>query len=171
MDNLEQLIKIDWWQVILAIILFLVCLKFVWSLLDWLLFDKLGVETKKMKQQREDHRLLMQTVDDLKELHNTHKKDTEESIRHDEIIRNDLEKLTKIVIDSKIDDMRWEILDFTSALISGRKYNQESFNHVIKQYEKYEKILEENGMENGQVDASMEVVMDVYKEKLKNGFN
>ena len=27
-----------------------------------------------------------------------------------------------------------------------------------------------DNMENGQVTASMEVIMDVYKEKLKNGF-
>lgn len=97
MDNLEQLIKIDWWQVILAIILFLVCLKFVWSLIDWLLFDKLGIETKKMKQKRQDHELLSATVKDLSELHLKHEEDTKQSIRHDEMIREDLQKLTNIV--------------------------------------------------------------------------
>ena len=35
---------------------------------------------------------------------------------------------------------------------------------------KYQKILEDNGLENGQVTASMEVIMDVYKEKLRTGF-
>ena len=73
-------------------------------------------------------------------------------------------------VDKNIEDMRWEILNFCSALTSGRKYNKESFNHVIQVHEKYEKILEENNMENGQVTASMEVIMDVYNEKLKNGF-
>ena len=62
MNDLRQLAEIDWWQVILAIILFLVCLKFVWSLIDWLIFDKLGIETKKMKQKREEHTTLMNTV-------------------------------------------------------------------------------------------------------------
>ena len=47
MDNLEQLTQIDWWQVLIAIILVLVCLKFIWSLLDWLLVEKLGIETRK----------------------------------------------------------------------------------------------------------------------------
>lgn len=91
----------------------------------------------------------------------------------DEIMDNissSLNKLTVMFIDKEIDDMRWEILNFCSALTSGRQYNKESFDHVISVHEKYEKILQENEMENGQVTASMEVIMDIYKEKLKNGF-
>ena len=34
----------------------------------------------------------------------------------------------------------------------------------------YERVLEENGLENGQVELSMEVINESYKEKLKNGF-
>lgn len=81
-----------------------------------------------------------------------------------------IENLTSLFISKEIDDMRWEILNFCSALSSGRRYNKESFDHVIQIHEKYEQILEENNMENGRVTASMEVIMDVYKEKLKNGF-
>lgn len=81
-----------------------------------------------------------------------------------------IENLTSLFINKEIDDMRWEILNFCSALTSGRKYNKESFDHVIQIHEKYEQILEENNMENGRVTASMEVIMDVYKEKLRTGF-
>lgn len=104
MENLEQLTKINWWQVCLAIVLFLVCLKFVWSLLDWLLFDKLKIETKKMREKRTDHELLMTTVQDLTELHNKHEEDTKQSIRHDEIIRNDLHALT-ITVNEIVDKL------------------------------------------------------------------
>lgn len=85
-------------------------------------------------------------------------------------INDSLDKLTTMFVNKEIDDMRWEILNFCSALTSGRQYNKESFDHVIQIHEKYEKILEENEMENGRVTASMEVIMDVYKDKLKNGF-
>lgn len=98
---------------------------------------------------------------------------TESNEHRDKIINgisDSLNKLTDMFVDKNVEDMRWEILNFCSALTSGRKYNKESFNHVIKVHEKYEKILEENNKENGQVTASMEVIMDVYKEKLKNGF-
>lgn len=97
-----------------------------------------------------------------------------ESNRHtDEMmcnINNTLDKLTTMFVDKEVDDMRWEILNFCSALTSGRKYNKESFDHVIQIHEKYEKVLEEYDMENGRVTASMEVIMDFYKDRLKNGF-
>lgn len=74
MDELKQFLEIDWTYVIISFVIMLSAGKFVWTLLDWLLFEKLGIETKKMKQRREDRELLMATVklaqktaDDLKE--------------------------------------------------------------------------------------------------------
>lgn len=55
--------QIDWWYVIIAFILLLVCVKFIWSLIDWLFFEKLGIETRKMKQKRQDSELLRTTAD------------------------------------------------------------------------------------------------------------
>lgn len=123
-----------------------------------------------MKQRKDDHELLVKTVADLKELHDKHEEDTKQSIRHDEVIREELKTLTKLFIDKQIDDMRYEILDFASSLSSGRKYNKEQFDHILKIDEKYKKILEEHGLENGQVSVSVEYINEVYKEKLRNGF-
>jgi hypothetical protein len=98
---------------------------------------------------------------------------TESNEHRDKIIdsiSDSLHKLTNMFVDKEVDDMRWEILNFCSALTSGRKYNKESFDHVIQIHEKYEKVLSEHNMENGRVTASMEVIMEVYKDKLKNGF-
>ena len=231
MEELEQLAHIDWWQVFLAIFLVLFCVKILWSLVDWIFIEKLGIKTKKMRQREQDDELLKSTAqlakttaENLDKLQKRHTKDEEEfrqnlnnyieesredrKMLHEEIskygqnrvndrqvsierekklndritesneyrdkvinnISDSLGKLTDMFIDKNIEDMRWEILNFCSALTSGRKYNKESFNHVIQIHEKYEKILEENDMENGQVTASMEVIMDVYKDKLKNGF-
>ena len=63
MNELKQLMQIDWWYVIIAFILLLVCVKFIWSLIDWLFFEKLGIETRKMKQKRQDSELLRTTAD------------------------------------------------------------------------------------------------------------
>ena len=85
MENLEQFKQIDWWYVVIAICVLLVSLKFVWSLLDWLLFDKLKIETGKMKQQREDRETLMATAElakttaeNLDKLQKRHTKDEED---------------------------------------------------------------------------------------------
>lgn len=85
MGDLNQLTQIDWWYVFIAICLLLVCIKVIWSLLDWLLVEKLGVETRKMKQRREESELLkataelsQKTAENLSKLQERHTKDEEE---------------------------------------------------------------------------------------------
>ena len=72
-------------------------------------------------------------------------------------------------LDKEIDDWRWKILDFSSALSNGRKYNRESFDHIIKIYKKYEKVPEDNEMENGLVEESMKFIRKKYQEYLDKG--
>lgn len=63
MDELKQLTQIDWWYVAIAITLALVCVKFVWSLFDWLFVGKLGIETKKMRLRRQETEQLKATAE------------------------------------------------------------------------------------------------------------
>ena len=63
MDDLKQLAQIDWWYVVVALLILLGLVKTIWSLLDWLLVEKLGVETKKMKQRRQESELLKTTTE------------------------------------------------------------------------------------------------------------
>lgn len=226
MDDLKQLIQIDWWYVFIAVCLLLFCTKFVWSLIDWLLFEKLGVETKKMRQKRKDNELLNKTselakttAENLDKLQKKHTKDEEEfrnnlnnymeesrkdrKALHDEMTKftdsriNDrqqnlesqkelkdtikilidnqrdrdekINNLTNMFIDKEIDDMRYKILDFASSVSSGRKFNRESYDHILKIYDKYEKILEEHNMENGLVEESIKYIQSSYQDLLKNG--
>lgn len=82
-----------------------------------------------------------------------------------------IETLTSLFVDKEIEDLRWTILDFTASLSDGKKYNRESFDHIMRMYHKYEKILEENNMENGLVEESIKFVQEKYHEKLETGFN
>ena len=82
-----------------------------------------------------------------------------------------IETLTSLFVDKEIEDLRWTILDFTASLSDGMKYNRESFDHIMRMYNKYEKILEENNMENGLVEESIKFVQEKYHEKLETGFN
>lgn len=85
MDNLKELAQIDWWYVVITLLLLLACIKFVWSLIDWLFFEKLGIETRKMKQRRQESELLKTTAElakttaeNLSKLQTRHIKDEEE---------------------------------------------------------------------------------------------
>lgn len=72
-------------------------------------------------------------------------------------------------LDKEVNDMRWEIIDFCSALSNGRKYTKEAFEHVFRIYEKYEKILTDNNLQNGYVEESMNFAREKYVENLKKG--
>ena len=123
-----------------------------------------------VRKKNEDHELLIKTAQSLNELRVKQEEDTKQSIRHDRMIKEDLEKLTLIIQDKNINDWRYEILDMASAISSGRRYSKEQYDHVIDIHGRYENLLKSFGRTNGQVDASMEVIMESYKEKLKNGF-
>jgi len=62
MAELNQLGQINWWYVFIALILALVCVKFVWSLGEWFV-NKLGIETKKTRQRRLEQEELKATTE------------------------------------------------------------------------------------------------------------
>ena len=75
MDDLKQLMQIDWRYVFIAMCFLLFCIKSVWSLFDWLFCEKLGIETKKMKQRRQESELLKVTAEGLNALKQKHDED------------------------------------------------------------------------------------------------
>ena len=124
MDELKELIQIDWWYIIIALCLLLFCIKFVWTLLDWLLFEKLGIETKKMKQRREESELLkktadlaMKTAENLDKLQKKHMSD-------EETFRNNL---NEYIEESRKDRkaLHEEMTKFTDNRINDRKQSLE----------------------------------------------
>lgn len=169
MEEIKGLIQIDFAYLFISVIIILMATKTITSLFEWII-NKLELETKWMRKRREEHELLMKTSQNLITLQEQHEKDVERSDRRDEEIANDIKNLTQMFVDKEIDDMRWEINNFATKVSEGKPCNKDSFNHCIRIYEKYEKILEENGLENGEVEISMELINDVYKEKLKKGF-
>lgn len=85
-------------------------------------------------------------------------------------IKSSVLELRDLMIKKDINDMRWEILDFANAVMSGRDYNKEQYDHVLETYEDYEKILKDNNMENGKVDLSMGFIKKQYGDLMVNGF-
>lgn len=169
MNEIIELTKINFSYVLISVFVILIGIKAIVSMFEWVI-DKLGLETKWMRHKREEHELLIQTSQNLTALQEKHKEDVERSDRRDEEISADIKRLTQMFVDKEIDDMRWEINNFATNVSEGKPCNKDSFKHCIHVYEKYEKILEENGLENGEVEISMELINDAYKQKLKEGF-
>lgn len=169
MNEIIELTKINFSYVLVSVFVILIGIKAIVSMFEWVI-DKLGLETKWMRHKREEHELLIQTSQNLTALQEKHKEDVARSDKRDEEISADIKRLTQMFVDKEIDDMRWEINNFATNVSEGKPCNKDSFKHCIHVYEKYEKILEENGLENGEVEISMELINDAYKQKLKEGF-
>lgn len=169
MEAILQLSKIDFSSVILSVFMILFGLKAVLSILEWGT-RLLGLETRWGKKQREEYELLLRTSQSLSALQEKHETDMERSDLRDEEISHDIKKLTRLFVDKEIDDIRWEINNFAIRVAEGKPCNKDSYQHCIKIYEKYERILKENKLENGEVEISMELIQKSYMDKLKNGF-
>lgn len=169
MEEIIKLTELDFSSLFVSVFIILIGLRAVVSAFEWII-EKLGIETKSTRSKKEDHHLLIHTSQNLAALQEEHVRDVEKSDARDDKISSDIEKLTQMFIDKEIDDMRWEINNFATKVSEGRPCNKDSFQHCIHIYEKYEKILEENGLENGEVEISMDIINDVYKQKLKDGF-
>ena len=120
---LEQLAKINWWYVFGAIAILFIFIKTVWSAVDWIL-SKFGIETRKMRQMRQDRELLAETTKlakttaaNLDELQKRHCKDEEE-------FRNNLNNYMQ---ESRADRkaLHDEMTKFTENRISDRKQSLE----------------------------------------------
>ena len=98
MDAIKELLELDWVAIILGIFIIMSSVIAIYTTIckfSEIIKKPIGIA----KQRKQDHELLLKTVQDLTELHNTHKEDTKQSIRHDEIIRQDLQTLTETVKD------------------------------------------------------------------------
>lgn len=156
MNELKQLLEIDLAYVLVSFIIMLSAGKFVWTLLDWLLFEKLGIETKKMKQRREDRELLMataklaqKTVDDLK--------------KHTEEEKQFRDNLNDYIQESREDRkaLHEEMKEFTENRVSDRKQSLEI------QKELRDSISARDDRIDSLVIANKEMLAEKINEKYK----
>ena len=98
MDSIKELLELDWIALILGIFIIMSGTIAIFTIIGKF-SEIIGKPVKWVREKKKDHELLLKTVQDLTELHNTHKEDTKQSIRHDEMIREDLQALTSTVKD------------------------------------------------------------------------
>lgn len=169
MDEFIKLTEYNWAFWIAGLFALFEFFKWIWTGGEWLI-SRFGMETKGMRKKREEHELLLKTAENLAELQKKHNSDNDECLRHDDEIRADLKKLTDMFINKEINDYRWEIINFATKVSEEKPCNKDSYKHCFKTYNNYEQLLEENGLENGEVEISMEIIREGYKKKMSEGF-
>lgn len=169
MEIITELFKQDFPAILIGFFVILSSIIAIYEIIGK--FSKIiGKPVRWVREKEDDHNLLLQTVKKVDILQGEHEESVKQSIKHDEMIRSDLKNLTRIFVEKQINDYRWEIINFSNRVANGEACNNDSYRHCFATYEKYEKLLEENNMKNGEVEISMEIINESYKQKSTKGF-
>lgn len=169
MDAIQNLVEIDFSVLIVSLFMILAAIIAAYKIIVEFLAI-IGKPVGAIKQRKEDHTLLLQTVKNLSELQKRHEDDTAHALEHDEVIRKEIKNLKDIIVDKEINDYRWEIINLADKISSGKSVSKECYKHAMSTYEKYEEIIANSGRTNGEVEISIRIIRDSYQEKLKEGF-
>lgn len=153
MNDIKALLEIDYKVVFLGLFLILAGFKAIAMLLEWFLFDFLGIETKWMKEKREDHEKILANAQAIKELAEIHKRDNDISNEHDDKLRDEMTQF--------MTEVRSDIGELKSSL-------QETFNNRANDRQvSIEREQRLNDRIDSLVDASKQ--RDVSVEAISNG--
>lgn len=91
------------------------------------------------------------------------------------VLVGDLEKsvneLSKEFMDERVNNKRWNILDFANSCRQGRKHTKEEWEHCLDELRWYEHYCEKKHIPNGVMEESAKYLRNVYHERLmKNDF-
>lgn len=98
---------------------------------------------------------------------NTWMRDVDEDRGHIRLLEGILLNVKQEVVKLRIESMRSEIIAFASRVSNGNcLVTREEFNRIFRLYDEYERILEENGMENGEIDINYQIIKRAYEKRL-----
>lgn len=106
----------------------------------------------------------MHGVDDFR---NESKKDRAEIHVMWENLASIIEKVRVQLVMVRVEQMRNSIISFARmAADETTPLTREEFNRIFKLYDAYEKLLEENSMENGEIDMNYGIIKAAYEKRL-----
>lgn len=158
MEEIQILLTLDWVALILAIFILMSGIIAIVTIIGKF-SEIIGKPVKWVKNKQEDHELVIKNAKAIQELSKRHEEDTKQSIRHDEMIRNDLKQVSDTVneIAVKLNDME-------------KKNNETKIKELkdtlINYYNKYRVIGEWSKLEK---DAFWELFED-YESRGGDGF-
>lgn len=123
MGELLTLKEIDWFNVAVGVIALFLFFKFCVSSFEWL-GTKYGLETKRMRQRREDHELLVKTSTSLLALKERHENDENKHEKDEADIKNALADFINETRNEN-DKLRQEMLKFAESRVQDKQQSLE----------------------------------------------
>lgn len=163
MEHIEAFFGIDWKALGVAIFTALIGFQAIVKLLDWFLFDYLGIETKSMRTKRLDHELLIKTAKNLEDIETQRKNDVEQSIKHDKQIKKDLNDFMN-EMRSAIQDTQRTVERFADNRVHDREQSLEIQKELT---DSINKIAVSDSQRDDQIDS----LITSQKESLADRIN
>ena len=169
LNYLEQL-SAPGWLILFFTVLLLVegALKLLSSLWNIFASKVLKISTS-ISRKKEIENIILSNQKEIQTLKEEQKKDRDASKKADKDLReeldktnNKLDKIGDLVLNMRIESMRSQILDFGSSC-RVRTHSREQYLEVFELYDNYENLLKENGLTNGKVEITMEIIHDRFK--------
>lgn len=115
------------------------------------------------RKKREENERAIQTRMDTLEVNTAKQQETLDKLTVAiDNISHVIDEMKKEDLESWIDKVRWNIMTSAQRLRSGQKLSNEQYRVIFENYQKYERIIRENGITNGVVDASIAVIRQHY---------
>ena len=165
MEPIIELTKIDYSSVFVAVFTILAGIKAISSIIEWII-NKVGIETKWMRQKKEEHNLLITTAHALTELQSKHTEDVKQSIIHDKRIREEFSEFLK-EIKSSVTKTQEEIRQFAENRIHDREQSiqiQKELTNSIKG------IISYNNDKDQQISNLMAAQREVLADKINQKY-
>lgn len=181
MEPIREFFGIDWKAFGITIFVALLGFQAIIQVLHWFLCDFLGLETKAMRERKEEHQLLMDTAKEVKELSKQREEDVKQSIKHDKKIQENLdqymEEIRKAITDTqnivntysenRVHDrkqslqIQQQLEDDISQIVKSDKQEQQQIENLIQTQkesladrinQKYKFYLSNNGIPEDEVE-------------------
>ena len=167
MDAIQELLKLDITAFILGVFIVMSGIIAIYNIIGKF-SEIIGKPVKWVRQGKVDRDLVEKNKKAIKELGDKHDADTEKyEASHQELI-DDIKALKDMFLDKQISDYRWEIINTADKISNGRIVSKECLKHAIATYDKYEQIIEEYGLVNGEVKVSIGVIKNEYAKMLSD---
>ena len=186
MEPIRDFFGIDWKAFGITIFVALLGFQAIIQVLHWFLFEFLGIETKAMREKKEEHKLLIDTAKELQNLSKQHAEDVKQSIKHDQKIQENLdqrmEEIRKAIADTqnsvntysenRIHDrkqslqIQQELKDNISQIVKSDEEEQEQIKNLIQAQkesladrinQKYKSYLSNNGIPEDEVEEFISI--------------
>lgn len=77
-------------------------------------------------------------------------------------IRKEITELRQELTETKVQNWRWNVLDFANSCKNNRRHSLDEWKHTISQLAEYEDYIERNGIANGVFEEDARYLREEY---------